>query len=60
LGRPLLPILGKRFKLRGVFVVQVTGRQAIVAPRYWAHPADTTEASQRAASMQRYGVTPAD
>ena len=56
---PLLPILGTRFKLRGVFVVQVTGRQAIVAPSYWAHPGDTTEASQRAAAMRRYGVRPA-
>lgn len=59
-ARPLLPILGTRFKLRGVFVVQVIGRQAIVVPSYWPHPADTTEASQHAEAMQRYGVEPLD
>lgn len=57
---PLLPSLGDRFSLRGVFVVRVTERQAIVAPSYWAHPQDTSEASQRLAAMQRYGVQPAN
>ncbi len=55
---PLLAMVGQRFQVRSVLVIQVQSVSAIVAPSYRFYPDDTTEASQVAAAMRTYGVEP--
>lgn len=53
---PLLAMVGQRFTIHSVLVIQVQSVAAIVAPSYRFYPDDTTEASQVASAMQAYGV----
>jgi uncharacterized protein len=55
---PLLLMVGQRFTIHSVLVIQVQSVAAIVAPSYRFYPDDTTEASQTALSMQTYKVQP--
>ncbi|MBV7417461.1 pyridoxamine 5'-phosphate oxidase family protein [Comamonas sp. CMM03] len=55
---PLYPLLGPRFPLHAVLLMDVNAVQPIVAPSYHLFPATTTEAGQIAGAMQRYGVQP--
>jgi predicted pyridoxine 5'-phosphate oxidase superfamily flavin-nucleotide-binding protein len=53
---PLLAIVGQRFAIHSVLVIQVQSVAAIVAPSYRFYPDDTTEASQVASAMRTYNV----
>jgi predicted pyridoxine 5'-phosphate oxidase superfamily flavin-nucleotide-binding protein len=55
---PLLAMVGQRFTIRRVLLIQVQSVAAIVAPSYRFYPDDTTEASQVASAMRAYGVKP--
>lgn len=55
---PLQAMVGKRFTIRSVLVIQVQSVAAIVAPSYLFYPNETTEASQVTAAMRSYGVMP--
>lgn len=56
---PLEQITQGRFPIRSVFVLRPGSIEPIVAPSYWLHPSETTEASQVLAAMKAYGVIPA-
>lgn len=51
-------LLGPRFPLHAVLLMDVNAVQPIVAPSYHLFPATTTEADQIAGATQRYGVQP--
>ena len=53
---PLLAIVGQRFAIHSVLVIQVQSVAAIVAPSYRFYPDDTTEASQVASAMRTYNI----
>ena len=53
---PLVKMAGPRFPIHSVFVVQATAVESILAPSYRLHPDETSEQSQIAKAMQRYGV----
>jgi predicted pyridoxine 5'-phosphate oxidase superfamily flavin-nucleotide-binding protein len=53
---PLLAMVGQRFTIHSVLVIQVQSVAAIVAPSYRFYPDDTTEASQVASAMRAYNV----
>ena len=53
---PLLAMVGQRFTIHSVLVIQVQSVAAIVAPSYRFYPDDTTEASQVASAMRAYKV----
>ncbi len=53
---PLLAMVGQRFTIHSVLVIQVQSVAAIVAPSYRFYPDDTTEASQVASAMRTYKV----
>jgi predicted pyridoxine 5'-phosphate oxidase superfamily flavin-nucleotide-binding protein len=53
---PLLAMVGQRFTIHSVLVIQVQSVAAIVAPSYRFYPDETTEASQVASAMQAYNV----
>jgi predicted pyridoxine 5'-phosphate oxidase superfamily flavin-nucleotide-binding protein len=53
---PLLAMVGQRFTIHSVLVIQVQSVAAIVAPGYRFYPDDTTEASQVASAMRAYKV----
>ncbi len=53
---PLLVMVGQRFTIHSVLVIQVQSVAAIVAPSYRFYPNDTTEASQVASAMRTYKV----
>lgn len=55
---PLLTMVGQRFTIHSVLVIEVQSAAAIVAPSYLFYPEGTTEASQVAAAMRTYGVRP--
>ena len=55
-AKPLLAIVGKRFTIQSVLVIQVQSVAAIVAPSYRFYPDDTTEASQVASALRQYGM----
>lgn len=55
---PLLSMVGDRFQIRSVLVIQVQSVSAIVAPSYRFYPEETTEASQVASGMRAYKVRP--
>lgn len=55
---PLLPMVGDRFQIRSVLVIQVQSVSAIVAPSYRFYPEETTEASQVDSGMRAYKVRP--
>ncbi len=55
---PLLAIVGMRFTIHSVLVIQVQSVAAIVAPSYRFYPHETSEASQESSAMQMYGVKP--
>ncbi len=55
---PLLTMVGQRFQVRSVLVIQVQSVSAIVAPSYRFYPEETTEASQVASAMSAYKVKP--
>ncbi len=55
---PLYPLLGPRFPLHAVLLMDVDAVQPIIAPSYRLFPTTTTEAGQIAGTMQRYGVQP--
>jgi predicted pyridoxine 5'-phosphate oxidase superfamily flavin-nucleotide-binding protein len=57
-AEPLLAMVGQRFTIRSVLLIQVQSVAAIVAPSYRFYPDDTTEDSQLAAAMRAYGVKP--
>ena len=54
---PLRAMTGDRFPIRSVFVIRALAVEPILAPSYWLHPAETTEASQIRAALRTYGVT---
>ncbi len=58
-AKPLLAMVGQRFTIRSVMVIQVQSVAAILAPNYRFYPNDTTEASQVVSGMQAYKVRPA-
>jgi predicted pyridoxine 5'-phosphate oxidase superfamily flavin-nucleotide-binding protein len=58
-AKPLLAMVGQRFTIRSVMVIQVQSVAAILAPSYRFYPDDTTEASQVVSGMQAYKVQPA-
>ncbi|MFT3669629.1 MAG: pyridoxamine 5'-phosphate oxidase family protein [Pseudoxanthomonas sp.] len=53
---PLLPIVGDRFPVRSVFVIQVERTVEIVAPSYLLFGESTSESSQIEAAEATYGV----
>lgn len=55
---PLLEMVGGKFKIPSVIVVQIQKVDSILAPSYQFYPEETTEKSQIEAAMQRYGVRP--
>jgi uncharacterized protein len=55
---PLQAMVGQRFTIHSVLVIEVQSAAAIVAPSYLFYPEDTTEASQVEAAMRTYGVMP--
>lgn len=55
-AEPLLAMVGQRFTIQSVLVIQVQSVCAIVAPSYRFYPHDTTEASQVASAMRTYNV----
>ncbi|MEM8600875.1 MAG: pyridoxamine 5'-phosphate oxidase family protein [Bacteroidota bacterium] len=54
---PLHRITQGLFPIRSIIAIEVTATAPIVAPSYFLWP-DVTEAEQRAAAMQTYGVAP--
>ena len=59
LAAPLRPMVGDRFRLRGVFELRVEAVAPVLAPSYVFHADEVTEASMVAAAMRAYGVGPA-
>lgn len=55
-AKPLQAQVGDRFPIHGVVVIEVQSVEAIWAPSYRLYPQETTEASQREAACQAYGV----
>jgi predicted pyridoxine 5'-phosphate oxidase superfamily flavin-nucleotide-binding protein len=55
-AKPLLAMVGQRFTIQSVLVIQVQSVAAIVAPSYRFYPDVTTEASQVASAMRTYNV----
>jgi predicted pyridoxine 5'-phosphate oxidase superfamily flavin-nucleotide-binding protein len=55
-AKPLLAMVGHRFIIQSVLVIQVKSVAVIVAPSYRFYPDDTTEASQVASGMRAYNV----
>jgi predicted pyridoxine 5'-phosphate oxidase superfamily flavin-nucleotide-binding protein len=55
-AKPLLAMVGQRFTIQSVLVIQVQSVHAILAPSYRFYPDDTTEASQVASAMRAYNV----
>jgi hypothetical protein len=55
-AKPLLAMVGQRFTIHSVLVIQVQSVAAILAPSYRFYPDETTEASQVASALQRYGM----
>jgi predicted pyridoxine 5'-phosphate oxidase superfamily flavin-nucleotide-binding protein len=53
---PLLAMVGQRFTIHSLLVIQVQSVAAIVAPSYRFYPDDTSEASQVASALRRYGM----
>jgi predicted pyridoxine 5'-phosphate oxidase superfamily flavin-nucleotide-binding protein len=53
---PLLAMVGQRFTIHSVLLIQVQSVHAIVAPSYRFYPDDTTEASQVTSAMRTYKV----
>ena len=58
-AKPLLAMVGQRFVIHSVLVIQVHSVAAILAPSYRFYPDDTTEASQVVSGMRAYKVQPA-
>jgi predicted pyridoxine 5'-phosphate oxidase superfamily flavin-nucleotide-binding protein len=59
-AKPLLTMVGQRFTIHSVLVLQVHSVAAILAPSYRFYPDDTTEASQVVSGMRAYKVQPAN
>lgn len=57
-AEPLLEMVGGKFNIPSVIVVQIQKVDSILAPSYQFYPEETTEKSQIEAAMQRYGVRP--
>jgi predicted pyridoxine 5'-phosphate oxidase superfamily flavin-nucleotide-binding protein len=55
-AKPLLAVVGQRFTIHSVLVIQVQSVAAIVAPSYRFYPHETTEASQVVSGMRAYNV----
>jgi predicted pyridoxine 5'-phosphate oxidase superfamily flavin-nucleotide-binding protein len=55
-AKPLLTMVGQRFAIQSVLVIQVQSVSAILAPSYRFYPNETTEASQVASGMRTYNV----
>jgi predicted pyridoxine 5'-phosphate oxidase superfamily flavin-nucleotide-binding protein len=55
-AEPLLAMVGQRFTIHSVWVIQVQSVSAILAPSYRFYPDDTTEAGQVASALRRYGM----
>lgn len=55
---PLQAMVQGRFPIHAVIVLHPQSVEAIVAPSYRLYPHETTEATQIAAAMHRYGVRP--
>jgi predicted pyridoxine 5'-phosphate oxidase superfamily flavin-nucleotide-binding protein len=55
-AKPLLVMVGQRFTIHSVLVIQVESVAAILAPSYRFYPDETTEASQVASALGRYGM----
>jgi hypothetical protein len=55
-AKPLLAMVGERFTIHSVLVVHVKSVASILAPSYRFYPDDTTEASQVASALRRYGM----
>jgi predicted pyridoxine 5'-phosphate oxidase superfamily flavin-nucleotide-binding protein len=55
-AKPLLAMVGQRFTIQSVLVIQVQSVAAIVAPSYRFYPQETTEASQVASALRQYGM----
>lgn len=54
---PLRGIVGQRFPVNSIFVIQATSVEPIVAPSYWLYPETTTRESQVENALITYGVT---
>ncbi len=57
---PLKEMVGTRFRVHSVLVVTAQQVEPIIAPSYRFFPDETSEASQVAAALRRYGVQTAD
>lgn len=55
-AKPLLAMVGERFTIHSVLMVHVKSVASILAPSYRFYPDDTTEASQVASALRRYGM----
>jgi predicted pyridoxine 5'-phosphate oxidase superfamily flavin-nucleotide-binding protein len=55
-AEPLLAMVGERFTIQSVLVIQVQSVSAILAPSYRFYSNETTEASQVASGMRTYNV----
>ncbi|MEM1214521.1 MAG: pyridoxamine 5'-phosphate oxidase family protein [Bacteroidota bacterium] len=55
LAEPLLEMTQGLFPFRSIFVVKITAKRPLLAPRYLLFP-DTTEAEQVTSAMRAYGV----
>jgi hypothetical protein len=49
-------MVGQHFTIHSVLVIQVQSVAAIMAPSYRFYPDETTEASQVASALRRYGM----
>jgi predicted pyridoxine 5'-phosphate oxidase superfamily flavin-nucleotide-binding protein len=57
-AKPLLGMVGDKFKIQAVLVVLVEQAHPILAPSYRFYPDSTTEEGQMDAAMKAYGVRP--
>ncbi|HQO28262.1 MAG TPA: pyridoxamine 5'-phosphate oxidase family protein [Accumulibacter sp.] len=57
---PLREKVGTRFRVHSVLIVTAQQVEPIIAPSYRFFPDETSEASQVAAALHRYGVQAAD
>ena len=55
-AKRLLAMVGERFTIHSVLVVHVKSVAAVLAPSYRFYPNETTEASQVASALRRYGM----
>jgi hypothetical protein len=57
-AKPLLAMVGDKFKIQAVLMVSVEQAHPILAPSYRFYPDSTTEEGQKDTAMKTYGVRP--